>query len=63
MPERTIEAAISPTGEVTIQTKGYTGGDCLQASRFLERALGVVANDVKTGEFYQPQTTEQQVQQ
>jgi len=63
MPARTIEIVISPTGAVTLQTKGYSGSDCLQASRNLEKALGVVANDVKTGEFHQPATTEQHVQQ
>jgi hypothetical protein len=32
---RVIEVTVSPTGETTIQTKGYTGADCLQASKFL----------------------------
>ena len=31
-----------------MQTKGYAGADCLQASKFLEQALGVVAADSKT---------------
>ncbi len=38
---RIIEVTVSPRGESTVQTKGYTGGDCLAASRFLEQALGV----------------------
>ena len=50
---RVIEVTISPQGETTIQTKGYVGGDCLQASKFLEQALGVVASERKTAEFYQ----------
>ena len=33
---RVIEVIVSPTGETSIQTKGYQGGDCLQASKFLE---------------------------
>ena len=33
---RIIEVIVSPTGETSIQTKGYSGGDCLQASKFLE---------------------------
>src|SRR6266850_1284097 len=36
---RIIEVVVSPTGETTVQTKGYAGSDCLQASRFLEEAL------------------------
>ncbi len=62
-PMRVIEVTVSPTGEATIQTKGYAGGDCLQASKFLEQALGVIATDNKTTEFYAAPTTEQHVQQ
>ena len=50
---RTIEVIISPTGQATVQTKGYTGSDCLQASQFLEVSLGAPTQDQKTGEFYQ----------
>ena len=60
---RVIEVTVSPTGETSIQTKGYSGGECLQASKFLEQALGVVAADHKTAEFYQPAATEQQLRQ
>ena len=60
---RIIEVIVSPQGETTVQTKGYAGSDCLQASKFLEQTLGIVANDQKTAEFYQPQTTQQQVTQ
>ena len=49
---RVIEVTVSPTGEATVQTKGYAGGDCLQASKFLEQSLGVVARERKTAEFY-----------
>jgi hypothetical protein len=58
---RIIEVVVSPKGETTVQTKGYAGGDCLQASKFLEQALGVATADRKTNEFYQ--TTTQQVQE
>jgi hypothetical protein len=60
---RVIEVVVSPTGETTVQTKGYTGADCLQASRFLEQALGVITADCKTPEFYQNQSARQQLQQ
>ena len=56
---RLIEVTVSPQGETTVQTRGYIGADCLQASRFLEQALGVVSADHKTGEFYQATSTEQ----
>jgi Protein of unknown function (DUF2997) len=60
---RIIEVTVTPTGETTIQTKGFTGGDCLQASKYLEQALGVVATDHKTAEYFQAAMTQQQVRQ
>jgi len=44
---------VSPTGETTLQTKGYAGPDCVQASQFLEAALGVTTGDRRTSEFYE----------
>lgn len=60
---RTIEVLISPTGETVVQTRGYAGADCLQASKWLERALGPVTAEQKTAEYHQSPTTQQQVQQ
>jgi hypothetical protein len=60
---RIIEVVVSPTGETTVQTKGYAGADCLQASRFLEQALGVAANDRKPTEFFEVAPVQQQTQQ
>ena len=60
---RVIEVTVSPQGETTIQTKGYAGGDCRQASRFLEQSLGVVAAERTTAEFHQQAPAEQHVQQ
>ena len=60
---RIIEIIVSPTGNVTVQTKGYAGSDCLTASKFVEQALGVPCNEQKTAEFYQPIAVQQQVQQ
>jgi hypothetical protein len=60
---RVIEVAVSPKGETTVQTKGYAGADCLQASKYLEQALGVASADRKTGEFYSTTPAEQRVQQ
>ena len=60
---RIIEVTVSPTGETTVQTKGYAGADCLQASKFLEQALGTPATDRKTAEFFEVATSEQHVSQ
>jgi hypothetical protein len=60
---RIIEVIVSPQGEVIMQTKGYAGSACLQASKFLEQALGVVTNDQKTAEFYATEVAQQQITQ
>jgi hypothetical protein len=60
---RIIEVTVSPKGEATVQTKGYSGGDCLQASKFLEDALGVSSADRKTAEYYQSIPSEQHIEQ
>src|SRR5262249_54029992 len=56
---RIIEVVVSPSGEATVQTRGYAGPSCLQASKFLEEALGVVSTEHRTAEFYQPTQTQQ----
>jgi hypothetical protein len=54
---RTIEMIISPTGEATLQTKGFAGSECREASKFLERTLGQVVADTPTAEMYQAAET------
>ena len=58
---RVIEVTVSAKGETSVQTKGYTGADCLQASRWLEQALGKISADQKTSEYYAIQPVTQQV--
>lgn len=60
---RIIEVIVSPKGETSLQTRGFAGADCLQASKFLEQALGVAVKDAKTAEFYAAAATHQQVEQ
>jgi hypothetical protein len=62
MTVRIIEVVVSPQGETTVQTKGFAGADCLQASRWLEQALGINTNDTKTAEFYQATEAQQATQ-
>jgi hypothetical protein len=35
-----IEIIVSPNGETKLETKGFAGASCQDASRFLEQALG-----------------------
>lgn len=47
-----IEVTVSPKGETTIQTKGFTGEQCRDATRNLEAALGVRTREQLTDEFH-----------
>ena len=58
-----IEVTVSPKGETTVQTKGFIGSDCLQASKFLEQSLGISTAEQKTGEFYTTNQADQQIRQ
>ena len=50
---KTIEITVSPTGQSSVQTKGFTGSDCREASKFLEEALGQRVNETLTAEFHE----------
>ena len=57
---QTIEIIVAPNGQSQVQTKGFTGSSCRQASQFIEQALGQRTGQQLTAEFYQqlsqPQT-------
>ena len=48
-----ITVEISPEGEVKVQTTGFAGASCKQATKALEAALGAVVSDTQTPEFHQ----------
>ena len=60
---RIIEVIVSPTGETTVQTRGYVGSDCQQASKWLEQSLGIATGDRNTAEFYQTEQQQQEARQ
>ena len=60
---KTIEITVSPKGETKVETKGFTGAECREASRFIEQALGKRVGETMTAEFYQNQGTDQGVEQ
>ncbi len=57
---RILVVLVSPQGETTVQAQGFSGADCLSASKWLEQALGLSGNDRKTAEFYAAATQSQQ---
>ena len=52
-----IEILITPDGQSSIQTRGFIGPECREASRFLEEALGQRLGEQLTPEFHQAQPT------
>jgi len=49
---RIIELTVTPEGETKIETRGFQGASCRDASRFLEQALGQRTNEQLTAEFH-----------
>jgi hypothetical protein len=59
----TIEIIVSPTGQTTVQTKGFTGSSCRDASKFIEKALGQQTSETLTAEFHQTAGVDQRQRQ
>ena len=57
---QTIEILITPEGRTSVQTLGFSGPSCREASKFIEQALGQRLAERVTAEFHQSQTTQQQ---
>lgn len=60
---QTIEILIAPDGSSHVETKGYSGSTCRDASRFLEQALGQPAQETLKPEFYQTSVETEPVRQ
>jgi hypothetical protein len=63
MSEKTITITVSPDGSVSIKTAGFTGSSCRDATRDLERALGVAGRETLLSEFYGQTSTGEQLRQ
>ncbi|HBN77277.1 MAG TPA: hypothetical protein DD473_15980 [Planctomycetaceae bacterium] len=55
---KSIEIIIAPNGQTRIETKGFAGSECREASQFLENALGQRVGEQRTSEFYGSQNME-----
>ncbi|QDU53118.1 DUF2997 domain-containing protein [Gimesia panareensis] len=60
---RTIEITVTPDGQTRVETKGFSGAGCREASRFIEEALGKRASERKTPEFFQVADERQRLQE
>jgi hypothetical protein len=61
--EKRIEITVSPEGATSIKTSGFTGSACRDATRDLERALGVAGKESLLPEYYQRASTGERLQQ
>lgn len=52
-----IKVHIAKDGDVKIETSGFTGQACKDATKALEKALGAVDNREYTDEYYAQDTT------
>ena len=60
---KTIEITVDPKGETKVETRGFAGAECREASRFVEQALGQRTAEALTAEFHQGQQADQQLEQ
>ena len=61
MSEKRIEVTVSPEGATSIKTTGFSGSSCKDATRDLERALGVAGRESLLPEFYNQTSTGEQL--
>ena len=54
---KTIEIIVLPSGQTRLETKGFSGSECQEASRFLESALGKRSEEQLTSEFHQAEAS------
>lgn len=54
-----IEITVRPDGQTSVETKGFAGAACRDASRFIEQALGQRLADLPTSEMYLPAATQE----
>jgi hypothetical protein len=60
---KTIEITVGPKGETKVETKGFAGPGCREASLFVEQALGTRSAEALTAEFHQGQEARHDLKQ
>ena len=63
MSEKKIEITVSPEGATSIKTMGFSGSSCKDATRDIERALGVSGRESLLPEYFQQGNTGEQLSQ
>ena len=63
MSEKTIQITVTPEGSVSIKTAGFTGGSCRDATRDMEKALGLAGREHLLPEYFVNNETHDRLQQ
>jgi hypothetical protein len=63
MSEKKIEITVTPEGSVSIKTAGFTGGSCRDATRDMEKALGLADREHLLPEYFVNNETHDRLQQ
>ena len=53
-----IEITIASDGSTRVETQGFSGSTCREASRFVEQALGRVTAEALTSEYHQAEVAQ-----
>ena len=63
MSAKKIEITVSPEGATSIKASGFSGSSCKDATRDLERALGVSSRESLLPEYFNRTSTGEQLRQ
>ena len=63
MTQKRIEITVSPEGATSIKAVGFAGRSCRDATRDLERALGVAGREHLQPEYFNRTSTGEQLRQ
>lgn len=61
--KKIIEVTVLPSGETRLETRGFTGSECRDASRRIEQALGVSGQETLTAEYHQQLRSTQELRE
>ena len=60
---RTIEITVDAQGQSKVETRGFVGPACREASRPFEQALGLRTAEATTAEFHQGRQSDKHLSQ
>ena len=63
MSEKTIQITVTPEGSVSIKTAGFTGSSCRDATRDMEKALGMSGRESLLPEYFVRNGNSERIQQ